>query len=453
VLVPLLLLGAWPAAAAFDPTEWRFHSRVEVPYFPAEEIVAIELNADVYEYMRPDGADLRILDEMGREIPYLLQRLVRGRRRSVREPCPARLLNLEEKDNQLEITYELAAQAGVPDGLAIVTPLRDFERFVTVLGSTDGAAWRTLTHEAPIFDFSRFMDVARFDVPVPAGDCRHFRILIRDVTDAARSPWAQLTRELASDGSGRTVEALAVENRPLRIDRLEFWRNATREDAHADETSEYPVQSVAVLREGKLTHVDVTVRREPLTAFTLLTPSRNFSRRVTVSVREQEGLQTRWRQVGAGQWLKIDFRALQREELTVRFPEQRAEVYRLTVDDGDSPPLEVRGVRAEGNVYRATFLAFPGRTYDLYYGGADARAPAYDQVTVLNPLQDAYRAQPVLLGRRLLNERFAQRPAAADWFRRPWVLVAAAAVAVLVLGWGLYQASRRLDRAARHGDW
>lgn len=451
----LLLLAPRPAPAAFSESGWRFYSRIETPYFPREEIVTVQLTSDVFEYAQADGADLRVVDDAGREVPHLLERRTRTEPRTVREACAAQLLSLDEgADNRLEIDYQLAADAAAPTGLTLVTPLKDFERLVSVSGSDDGNVWTLLAHEAPIFDFSRFMDVARSDVSLPANRFRRFRLVIRNVTDQARSPWAQLTRELGADGQARTVtEALSVENRPLRIDRVDFWRTVTREDRGAPESTDYQPQAFSVNREPGRTLLEVTMRREPLTAFTLVTPSRNFSRPVTVEVGVQEGVQTRWREVGRGTWTNLDFRDLRRQELRVSFPEQRATRYRITVADGDSPPLEVRGVRAEGHAYHLAFLAFPARPYRLFYGAPAARAPVYDQVTVLNPLQGAYQAQPVLLARRVFNEHYAESAPLTTWLRSRWFLGMAVAVAVLALGAALYRASRRLGAGGSRHDW
>src|SRR5439155_17699554 len=128
----------------------------------------------------------------------------------------------------------------------------------------------------------------------------------------------------------------------------------------------------------KRTVVTLRTRREPLTRFTLETPSRNFSRKAVVEVPVVQGVNTEWRPIAEATISKFSFRNQHREQLTITMPERREEQYRIVIRNEDNPPLNVTGVRAEGSVQRVVFLAQPGKTYRVFYGSETAEAPKYE---------------------------------------------------------------------------
>ena len=166
------------------------------------------------------------------------------------------------------------------------------------------------------------------------------------------------------------------------------------------------------------------------------------------------GTKTEWREVARKTLIKLDFHTLQRTELTIGFPEQRKENYRVLIENQDNPSLDVTGVRAIGNVYRAAFLNEPGKTYRLFYGSETAKPPRYDASTVLALLGKDYQPKPVVLGAQKTNSGFQASSdfTFAQWLKHPLVLAVAVTLMVVVLGWGLFHASQRLEQTASEDE-
>src|SRR5438045_8946078 len=112
------------------------------------------------------------------------------------------------------------------------------------------------------------------------------------------------------------------------------------------------------------------MKRQPLTSLELETADRNFSRHAVVEVERAQGVKKTWDRIGEGTLSRVDFKNLKREKLSISIPESRHTQYRIVIDDRDSPPLEVAGIEAEGNVYEVVFLAAPDGTYQRSYGSA-----------------------------------------------------------------------------------
>lgn len=444
-LVTLLLCSA---LAANEPAAFRFSREVRTGELEREELVAVALDADVYAHTRDRLPDLRLLDAAGREVPFLLEKATTTRRQTVRNTWTARPESLRPlEEGGLEMELALHPRDPQPNGLTLVTPLRNFEQRVRVYGAEDGQSWELLVSDSLLFDYSQFFDIRNREVRLPENAYRRFRVVIDTVTAEQESELMELTRRLKGGEEVEREERVLRERRPFRIDRVEFWREAAEERVTGAAEQEYPVAEFDVQRdaERKRTIVTVVTRREPLAAFTLETPARNFTRRVVVERPEPRGVRTEWRRIGEATLLRFAFRELQKEELEVGFPETRSERYRLVIDDRDNPPLELTGVRATGSVYRLVYFAVPGSRYRLVYGSETVEPPQYDTTAISASLGEGY--QPVSAKLAEAVERpVAGRPATdlRALLNNPVVLIAIVCVLVAILGWALYAAARRV---------
>lgn len=442
----VLLLASSLAAA--EPAAFRFSREVHAGALRREEIVAIPLDADVYAHTRDRTPDLRLFDAGGREAPFLLEQATATYRHAVRKPWTVRPASLKPLDDGgLEIVLTLDKDDPRPAGLTVITPLRNFEQRLRVFGSNDGESWELLVPDVLIFDYSRFMDVESRDVRLPSSEYRRFRVVIDAVTAEQESELMELTRRLHGGAEVERTERVLRDRRPFRIDRIEFWQEVVEERVAGATTGEYPVVEFNIEQDAEHKQTVVTARTqwEPLTAFQLETPARNFNRAVSVERLDPRGVRSDWRQIGRATLSRFAFRELNREQMEVSFPETRSERYRLVIDNRDDPPLKITGVRATGNVYRMMYFADPAEEYRLAYGSDAVTAPSYDTTALAASLAEDYKPVVAELGK--VVESLDVRPP-SDFLallNNPLVLGAAVCVLVALLGWGLYAAARRVD--------
>ncbi len=439
-----------PAAAGAELAEFRFLKDLDRGAAGEEQIVAFTLDAEIYAATRDGLPDLRVFNSQDAESPYLLEPVTETRRERVQRICGSRAASLEEKDGRIEILLRLDKDAPPAEGLTIFTPLQDYQRRVQVFGSNDeGASWKPLVADALIFDYARFMDLRNSEIALPGNRDRLFKVVVDNVTDQQQSSLSELTRKYREGREKERTEKTVVERRPLRIDHIEFWGHAWEDRGQQAKKTDYPVDRFEVEQrpKEKMTVVEVRIRREPLTSLTLETSSRNFSRRAEVQVSRTQGETSAWVTVGGGTVQLLDFRGYHRSQLTVGFPQQRQERYRLVLHDEDNPPLEITGVKAAGDVYRALFLAQEGKTYRAAYGSPGVETPHYDTLAVLGPLRAGNQAVEAKLGPQLDNQAFrADHAPRRNWLNHPAVLVGAIVLMVGVLGWALYRAGRRIEQ-------
>ncbi|MEZ6051149.1 MAG: DUF3999 family protein [Planctomycetaceae bacterium] len=446
----VVLICALTIQATADEPNFQFSRAVQSPLIADDELFAIELDADIYSVTQEGLHDLRLLNSEGDPVPYLLRR-VRTKRlqyhRSTWTPRAPSLRPLE--DGSLEMTVELSPKDQHPNGLTIVTPLRDFERRVRIQTSADGQTWDTIVEDALIFDYSRYMDVRQVEISFPETGPRHFRITVDNVTVRQEQELLELTRKLRGDEETERVERFSVERIPFRIDRLEFWRETEYERPDEDVIRTYDPDKFAVENdpEQQQTRILVEMGREPLTAFIVDVADRNFSRQASVEVEESNGVRTSWRTIGEATLSRIDFQSLHREQPRIRFPQSRQATYRIVIENRDSPPLEVTGMSAEGVVDELVFLATPDQQYTLLYGSETAELALYDTAPIKELLTSGFEPTRIELNNQ---QPLADgvRPSPFRWsdvINNPVVLTIVIGILTIALGYSLYQTARQID--------
>jgi hypothetical protein len=450
-VIVLFWLSAGAAAAQEEP-RFRFWKQIELGQATGEEIIAIPLDIDVYAGTRDGYPDLRIVDDRGTMVPYLLEPIGRKRINRARERCASTLKSLRVDEGKgLEIVIALDEKAPSAGGLTIRTPLADYEHRVRVFGSQSGQDWTPVVTDGVIFDYSRFMDIRNLDVALPANEYRQFKLVVENELDDRESPLRELIRgrDDGKDGKKETRTEITRSLRtPFRIDRIDLWRMVESGGGSESETFPYPVAGFQVVHDSKekRSRVDIESRREPLTRLSFATASGNFSRKARVLVPVERGASTDWVEVGRGTVVNIQFRAFQRAEMRVDFPEQRQEHFRLEIENADNPPLEITAVDAEGPGYRLVFVRSEGRTYRLEYGSDTAQRPAYDTAAVLGSLQRGYQPAGVKLGPQVANDGFRSDQTLQSFFNSPLFLTLAIVVMVVVLAWALFRAGARIKK-------
>ncbi len=415
-----------------------------------ERLLTVRFDADVYDHTSPDFSNVRVEDDRGQSVAFNLGEVRGTDSRTVRSTWKPKTTSArrEEVDGEerLFVTLTLDEDAAIPTGLTILTPLHNFEQTVVVESSSDGEAWVACGDAGLIFDYARFIDIRNDELSLPETKDRFFRLTIARPTLDEEARLLEITRRLQGDREASRDESTRIERVPFRIDGVEFFRETSEAVASTPLTQVYAAGDLTVIEdpESQQTIVQITSQREPLTSFTLATPSRNFSRGVVVQVLE-EGSDDAWRPLAESRLSYVDFQDFQRESLKVAFPPTRERAYRLVIDNGDNPPLEVAGVEAEGRMHAVVFLAESERSYQLVYGDEVERPVSQDSAVLKELLDKGFAPQEGRLG-----EPRREQPEAAPrpwWepFTNPWTLILVAAALVVLLGRGLVAAAKRVD--------
>ena len=157
---------------------------------------------------------------------------------------------------------------------------------------------------------------------------------------------------------------------------------------------------------------------------------------------------TEWSEVASGTIARIALASRPDDRLGLVFSENRSERYEIVIENGDGPPLEIKGVRAEGNTYRLMILASNGNPRRVVYGSGSAEAPSYDTKAVLAASRPDLIPAPLFLGPEVEDPRY-QLTGPSFWsklLKGPTGLSAAIVVMVAVLAWVLLRVGRQLNK-------
>jgi hypothetical protein len=118
-----------------------------------------------------------------------------------------------------------------------------------------------------------------------------------------------------------------------------------------------------------------------------------------------------WRDLVVDRVVDVNLPGFGRTNLVLVFPEHRVAQLRVTIENGDNPPLTDLKLAGAGPMRQVIWLAEPGRAYRLLYGGENFPAPVYDLDAVLAPVRQGLIPAVRVLGPP--RENAAYQPARA----------------------------------------
>lgn len=445
---------AVPDAGTFDSAPYPLRREAKTPASDAG-FFRIPVDAELYRHSGRDFAALRLAAERNGslvELPWIIRPVPQPAAPSRPDRLIHRIESFEEApDHSIELVVALADGSPAAARLEIATPLRDFEKGVTVSIPGEGGLWSVLVGDAVVFDHTRFLDFRHTTVALPETPARRFRIRIADATDEQRSRVREITRTVG-DASGTTVsETSRTETRAFRIDELRFHAAPAPAETRDPDRERHVLAllSQETTASGE-TQLLLDGGNLPLERITFTTESRNFRRPVSIQV-PAEG--DTWRTVHRGTLHLYDVGGFHDESLSLAVPSIQSDRYRIVVENGKNPPVVFAGASGETRPRELVFLADPGDKPVVYLGGDDATLtkPSLDTAAIAAALSRKVAAGTLLLGETTPNpDHRVLVPPGPSLLESRGVLWGVIAVAVAVLIAVLYGALRKID--ASGGD-
>lgn len=446
----LFLLTAGNCLADNPLAHYRYSRDIDGS-FSEQEMVAIEIDATIWQAIGTDEVNIRITDREGNATPHLKRKAGRRETREVRHHRASNIESLsDQNDNQLELRVVLQTQANGANVIDFETPLEDFEKAVTIWGLENDDTEVLLAERARIYDYSRFADVRQTAIRLPEDSTqyRSFRILIEDVVDEEALPLRWETQRWEEDEQTLREEHRRILTRPFRMNAVNLYERREEDAGYVPSMARQTFDSVSrhQQRDPAGTVLEVEHTGAPLTSLKLDARDANFSRRITVETPTRRDGREVWQERAARQISRISFRDTQHESLDISLPDTRSTRYRITLIDQDNPPLQEVFVSPKGYIWQAVFLAEPDREYTIYYGAdATSRPPQYD----LSPLERLLRQdhEPVLLSlqEEASNPNFRRAGIFANENAMRILFALAIIVMLAVLGSALYRAARHIS--------
>jgi len=357
LVVIFILLAALSLSAAGLPADWQHEQPFNVA---ASGLVKLNLPVETLDAARPALEDLRLYDDAGNEVPYLIER-----------PVPMVKVVQNVKSFHISLTLSNTAivlETGLTqplDDVTLETPARSFLKPVRIEGSTDLKRWQTLEQGQPIFRQPN--GVNRLHVSFPAGTWPWLRLTVDD----QRTPPIPFT--------GARIRVAVTEPAPTE------WLPVT-----IAERNENPGETRLALNLG--------AANLSLAAVQIETAEPLFTRQVTFAVPQISEDSIREQTIGQGAIYRVAIEGQPAAE-NLSAPLEglvRSRELLLFIRNQDSPPLPITAVRVERRLVYLVFLARQAGAYHLLTGNGPCAAPRYD-LAALNMNLKSMAVAPIKL--------------------------------------------------------
>jgi hypothetical protein len=408
------LLAAFAALAADTPLpaawkHWHYSRAIELAPTGVEQLAGVVAPPDLYAHTGTGLADLRVIDDRGTEIPYVIfQRLGRSK---------SSALSTTLRENSFsagaftQLVLDAGAHAPFHNAVRIEASATDCIEWVQVEASDDGHLWRVVQERAPIFRFLKNAHEGTQVVRYSENNAQYLRVRILDGENRFLVTGAEILHQ--------TMEP--AELVPLEIAMIAEAKQAAGRSVWSAELG----AAVPLVTEVRF---DVNAPPEFIRSVDISSSAdgKDWGNGRNVEI-------YRYRRDGA-----------QLEELAVTVSNGWAQLRFLRVEivNGNDTPLDVAAPKLYITPQHIVFEQQPGRSYRLIYGQERTEGAQYDLGRRVNA---ALRAAAVAgqLGPEEVNAGWADP--------RPWTethdifLWLVMLVAVMMLG---YAAVRSLRKSA-----
>ena len=380
----MMLLWTLPAAAApAQPYSFATVAPVTGTLQPGTPH-RLALPKDFIAASRDDLADVRLVDDTGAEIPYVVYE----------DMVPAvipRTFRFEvaafDTGDGVESFTLTCPEDAVPFRRIIFdTPARDFKKNVAVSRWDDeDQQWVMVTTDT-IFDFSSRVDLRRDYIDLPRMEPGKLRVDLQTDTETPADPGLSVTYRGLQLTDGTTARPA------FRIDAV-MGSTARFDDSRVILDRAVYVKPATRQQPDGSTLVDLGRINLPLYEFMLLVDTPYFHRRVQVQTAATDN-PAAFRTVANGEIYAMP--GMTRKQTVVAAQQGQSPWVRLRIDNGDSPALTIRSVTLRWVRRNLYFIPEAGHSYRLLTGNADLQRPAYDVARIITPRAEKLASLPAL---------------------------------------------------------
>jgi hypothetical protein len=416
----LLLAAAALGASALStdlPSAWRSwrYSR-PIASEQADALNYVVLDREVFSHTENQLADLRIIDDLGHELPFEVRSQITP------PPQPVQLAATLRENSFVpgqftQVVLDLGERASFHNSVRVQTTESNFINWVDVAASDDAHQWRIVNARAPISRFRKENLEGNQLVRYSENNARYLRVRIQEAAHTFQ------------------VTGMEVFSSPA-------FNSETPAESGA-------LLSAAVLPDSNggasqtLWTVDLGAAAIPIARFNFETTQPEFYRAVRLL---NSSDQKEWQSVGGGEIHRFLVNGRIEESLGVQCYEMWGPRYwRVEVLNASDAPLSEVRLSLTMPLRFALFHPAQGRSYRLLYGNFRATAPQYDLARTLHIQANELMAHQGLGAEEATSNYSDPRPFTE---RHPNLLWLALGIAVILLGYAALRAMRTPDSTA-----
>ena len=371
LLIPNAAQDPCAFAGATAPSEFRYTTSIEGDFqegIPAE----VTLPAHIIEKTAYDFSDLRIYDDRGEEVPYVIHM----------ERCPAvvpnrfafKVLSYDSGENADTIVLEQPDPTQPFNSVEIATSAQDYRKTVQVESGRSLGNW-TLVGEDAIFDFSSKINLRRNRIDLPVCDAPFLRLTIERQNKPETTD-----RKVTLEYDGLFFEATGQEERPFRIDRIQGIYGPLKPEAFSFDRVSVADPKASMDSDGN-TVIPLGGVNLPVASVAFQVTNAFFHRRVEVWT-AREDREDAYRPKSSGDIYRIP--GMVTPEVTLSGLQVQDPYITLKILNEDNPPLDIAEIELAWVRRNLYFFPAIDRTYAFFFGSEAAKRPLYETGKILS---------------------------------------------------------------------
>jgi hypothetical protein len=392
-------------------SSWRYSRPISLPAGAAPVKLSVPLG--IYSHLDEGFAELRVVDDLGKETPFLLYD------HNIRAPIETRPARIRENSfvpgQYTQLVIELGAKPAFHNALEIETSATDFINWVEVAASDDARTWRIVKDRAPISNFRKENVVGSRMVRYSDNNARFLRVRIFE----------------------------SAHQFPVSLVDVSFSREFRQEPVRAPAPSPFAPDPSAPANVTRWI-ADLGPDAVPVSGVAIETSQPEFFRVVHMQTSD-DGKD--WQDFFSGEVYRYTESGKEATALRVCSHEGwHYRFWRIEVVNGNDAPLAEVKPTLLTIPYFVLFYPQTGRAYRLLYGNAAAKLPSYDLARTFD-----YQAEPgapvATLGPEQLTANYRDPRPYSE--RHPVLLWIALAIAVALLAYTALRTLRAPKPAAQ----
>lgn len=338
----------------------------------------ISLLPDIFGKMEQDNfQDIRLFDYKGTEVPFVI--CDETPQFASAQTFTGTIENYETRDNIETILVSVPENSSGVNTIRFEMDGKNFNKNIKVESSADKQAW-TPVCENQIYDFSQRINLRKTDFVFP--------VLIRN-------PWFKITLtplekikdnssvEFKADQDQLSLQFNSLNSQQSRIEAINF--------GYAPASLHQPPLDSYVFSNLKIFHDKPDELMLDLESLHLPVAQVEFEIDKPYYHRPVEGtllFKNRPMDKSYGALYKIPH--LPAENNILSFRSAMADQVHFRFTNGDNPPLVVQSVKISWIRKNLLFIPEAGKTYALFFGNPEIKAPEYELNRLLPPLDEAF---------------------------------------------------------------
>jgi len=386
--------------ADFSLQQWQYEKDI---VGAKQGLIDVPLDNEVFAHSARGVADVRVVDDADREIPY---KLIAARQEEGKTDYHPKITNSSVVAGKYSMAVMELAQGQTTNSLTIGTSSENFQRNVVIYGSNNQTDWNILKSDGYIYDYTdRKANVKSSGLTISFPDST-FTFLKIEISDSDNNPVA-IRSAVASEYTQKNAQEFSV---------------SPTFDTFQDSAAKATVLMADLGQSGI-----------PINKISLAVGDANFNRGVAVYSSGDKNA-ANWKSVGQGYIFRYDTPKFVGENTSFSISESTDRYLKIIVYNNDNAPLVISQIKAFATYRELIFQAQSANSYRLFYGNEKASPPEYDLEKYFQYL-DLASAQKATLGSQKINAGFIaeKQPEKPFSEKYPYVLTGALITAGMIL--------------------